>query len=251
MECEYRASGGNLLILNVMNCRMRTIGVLGALLLFVEFVGAQTPDSSQVSAIDKNFWKTSLPRHELQWGVGCPLLEEFIIYGMGSDDFSGDFDRPHNWFEKEVYRGEKGTTLFNWSFSYLYRVCKFLWVGADVTYIGFYDVYYDKFTHQKAYINSDQLFTFMPKIRFSYLNRKYVTLYSGISCGIGWVIHSEKKEVNVVTNWAFQATAFGVKAGTSWFGFAEVGLGYKGFGVIGLGYHFNRQNRQLYKRNSL
>ena len=57
--------------------------------------------------------------------------------------------------------------------------------------------------------------------------------------------------MNVVTNWAFQATAFGVKAGTSWFGFAEVGLGYKGFGVIGLGYHFNRQNRQLYKRNSL
>ena len=232
-----------------MEFRMRIVGVLGALLLFVGTVGAQSQDTSRVLAVDKNLWKTTLPRHELQWGVGDPLVANIMFFGIGSDPFV-DRERPHNWFDEEVFHGKYVTSLGNWSFSYVYRVCKFLWLGAEVTFWGYYDVYYDKFTHQKAYIKSEHLISFMPKIRFSYLNRKYVTLYSGLSCGIGLAIRSNKEEVKVVPTWAFQATAFGVKAGTSWFGFAEVGLGYKGLGVIGLGYHFNRQNRQLYKRNS-
>ena len=99
----------------------------------------------------------------------------------------------------------------------------------------------------------------MPDVRFSYLNRPHVTLYSGLSIGLlltrgnyyrGTVyddiwfsvvpedsFYPEKIHTSVFS--AFQLTAFGVKAGGNhWFGSFELGAGIKGFVNLGVGYEF-------------
>lgn len=95
----------------------------------------------------------------------------------------------------------------------------------------------------------------MSKIRFSFLNRKYVTLYGSFSLGTGVEIGKSVKynesinynEINTQWHITGQLTLIGVKAGKAFFGFAEIGFGFKGFGLIGFGYHFNARNKNIFK----
>ena len=86
------------------------------------------------------------------------------------------------------------------------------------------------------------------ELRFSYLNRKHVTLYSGFGLGIGFMVGHPYKQIDFVTNEervphyhysSFQLTAIGVRAGSEhWFGTAELGFGARGFATLGAGYAF-------------
>ena len=90
----------------------------------------------------------------------------------------------------------------------------------------------------------------MPEVRFSYLNRPHVTLYSGLSMGLlinrgnyyrGTVPEELYRpgENHTSVFSAFQLTAFGLKAGAKhWFGSFEAGVGIKGFVNLGVGYEF-------------
>ena len=95
-------------------------------------------------------------------------------------------------------------------------------------------------------------------MRFSYLNRPHVTLYSALSVGMAQffgeednydVVYPENRHpwfsdgINgdyTPTQFStFHVTLLGVKAG--WrhvFGSIELGAGYKGLGSIGIGYEF-------------
>ena len=95
----------------------------------------------------------------------------------------------------------------------------------------------------------------MPSLRFSYLNRPHITLYSGLDIGLLIVRRTPElimnSDIGVLLDQtclphnrtdvfsAFHLTAFGVKAGAKhWFGSFELGAGIKGFANLGVGYEF-------------
>ncbi|MCL2328549.1 MAG: hypothetical protein FWC39_08570 [Bacteroidetes bacterium] len=94
-----------------------------------------------------------------------------------------------------LYNGEEYDEIihFNTSVSYLYRPVKWFWMGANVVnYFG--NVLH--YTQREYHINNEfydlektklrYSFVFAPEVRFSYVNRKELTLYSALSGGWLW-----------------------------------------------------------------
>lgn len=182
-------------------------------------------------------WRGYLHRHEVGIGIGDPLVS--ILYRAplhwGCD--VGRLDSPENWLNDDVH-GDIYTTC-PISFHYLYRVTKFLWLGGDLSYCGVYGrKYLNAGTVPDGWIKEHYI-ALMPTIRFSYLNKKYVTLYSGFSTGLLLAINGQGPATECSAHFTGQLTAFGVSAGDRWYGYTEIGFGYKGVISAGFGYRFN------------
>ncbi len=149
------------------------------------------------------------------------------------------------------------------SLDYHYRAAKWFWLGLTTGY---------SFMKEKLYVGDvvspdafhwnckEHHFLIMPSLRFSYLNRPHVTLYSGLAVGVlinrgnryygdlsglpefvpaAWGFLPAELPNHTSAGSAFQLTAFGVKAGAKhWFGSFEAGIGIKGFVNLGVGYEF-------------
>ena len=146
---------------------------------------------------------------------------------------------------------EKLTPIF--SVSYHYRVSPWFWVGVSMNYsyyakgIRIRYSWDDPYALQVEGTRSYHLLGFMPEIRFSYLNRPHVTLYSALSAGVDMHISGKYEGDEQYKDYypdqlfysAFHVTLFGVKAGGKhWFGSLELGAGYKGIVSAGVGYEF-------------
>ncbi len=184
-------------------------------------------------------WRLELPRHEVGLGIGDPFMA--LLYRPG--DYSYDSSPHETWFnDRNYYHGPVYTTC-PISFHYLYRVAKFLWLGGTFSYCGVYAKRYEMCDRAQIGWMNEHYLTLMPTIRFSYLNKKYVTLYSGVSTGCVLGIVSPTKlsaRPDVQCYFAGQLTAFGVSTGNKWYGFTEIGIGYNGFVRAGFGYRFNK-----------
>ena len=143
-----------------------------------------------------------------------------------------------------------GTIHSNVSVAYFYRPVKWFWAGASfINYFGNNIHYnwreYESDGSYKDYSNSKMkhCYVIAPEIRFSYLNRKGVILYSALSGGIG--IENGYNRVNNTypeINGYFQITFLGVSINfgenKNIFLGGESGLGYKGFNNFHGGYRF-------------
>ena len=193
-------------------------------------------------------WQSELPRHEFQFNIGDPLLalassrfaSQSLFHGFFGDISYIDF--PTDWTQPV---GDYPITRLvpTFSFNYHYRVTKWFWVGGLATVTGLHNTWHDRFTDEVTGHGSEVYLAWMPDFRFSYLNRKHVTLYSGF--GIGLLVNSLKdphlfgERTSNSIHFAGQLTAFGVKAGAKhWFGNLELGFGYKGVLSAGFGYEF-------------
>lgn len=160
-------------------------------------------------------WVNNFPKHELMLSMGDSYLVNV-------------------WNSSSYYLLTPYPTI---SFSYHYRMAKWFWLGCSVNYTHFYSKEWSEF--------KDNHLNVMADIRFSYLNSKHVTLYSGIALGLGGVhnpnvfrftANGTVTADNYYTT--FQLTGLGVKVGTqNWFGDLELGVGYKGFVSLGAGYN--------------
>ena len=190
----------------------------------------------------------SLFRHEFRLGVSDHF--GFVFHREIGGNAVGE-NLPNTVCTDLLY-----TPVF--SFDYHYRAAKWFWLGLSTGY-GFY-----KESHYPDGIVSPDLpywlckqhnFLIMPSLRFSYLNRQHITLYSGLDIGLLIVRRTPELIMNsdfsVLLDQtclphnrtdvfsAFQLTAFGVKAGAKhWFGSFELGAGIKGFVTLGVGYDF-------------
>lgn len=210
-----------------------------------------------------------LYRHEIKLEVCDPymlaLFDRYFVYVY-----------PRGMSPAE-YR-DKNLLGFSYHVSPLYalsthfRVNKWFWFGVMVSYAHIDDIE----SRSPLLSNSDQgvqppgtntgpvcirrynVFTLMPELRFSYLNREHLTLYSGITVGITkffgkftilniaeeGAIHpyftTDENSNSAPTLFASaHITLIGVKMGWKhWFASAELGAGFKGFGAVGIGYEF-------------
>ena len=116
---------------------------------------------------------------------------------------------------------------------------KFIWFrpGAKIVYEGLTTSIYDTTDALVNHYNTSTL-SIMPSVQLSYLNRKYVKLYSGIDLGVAVIFDDNKQGSNTSsTFFAFNLTVLGVRVGNDRiFGVVETNIGMDalikgGFGV--------------------
>lgn len=193
-------------------------------------------ETELVTSSQKNHdWKTQFKRHEFTLGVGDPARVNYFRNRVGT--LANYY--PEVWLQNQVYFGNVYTSC-PITLGYRFRVLKWLWVGGDVSYCGFFGAFKDRYTDQKVGDYRDHFISIMPAVRFSYLNRDHVTLYSGIAGGFALEYCKSYPDYKAHNNHlAFQLTLFGVSAGNQrWFGFAELGCGFKGYVNAGFGFRF-------------
>jgi hypothetical protein len=198
--------------------------------------------------VTETAWKSELPRHEFQFNVGDPVLTANSS-SIGFDNFFYDLFRGFPFTYSATYWthpvGDYPITRIvpTFSFNYHYRAIKWLWVGGLTTVSGLHNTWHDRFTDEVTGHGSEVHITLMPDLRFSYLNREHVTLYSGFGLGLNMKLmkdpHLYGEKTQSYYGLAYQLTAFGVKAGAKhWFGDLELGYGDKGIISAGFGYEF-------------
>lgn len=195
----------------------------------------QTETEITTSAQEVPDWRKQFKRHEFTIGIGDPARVNYHRNRTGTEP---DF-YPEVWLQNQPVFGNVYTTC-PITLGYRFRVLKWLWVGGDISYCGFFGSFREPYTDQKVGAYRDHFISIMPAVRFSYLNREYVTLYSGIAGGIAFEFGKTYPDYKFHNNHlALQCTLFGVSAGNqSWFGFAELGWGFKGYANAGFGFRF-------------
>ena len=187
-------------------------------------------------------------RHEIRFEVGDPLVI-MLLQEKSKDPYPSDWVLPDNipsprYDMPAVGHAWRATPVF--SLNYHYRLTKWLWAGAMVNYAYYKD--HTDYGYDFYDSRNQHCITLMPELRFSYLNRPHVTIYSAVAAGatlfFGWEYHSKpyavfywEKSKKVYPT--FQLTAFGIRAGGEHlFGTFELGAGIKGFASAGIGYAF-------------
>jgi len=182
--------------------------------------------------------------HYVNLSIGDATIAS-IIYGTRSIFFSYDYEpayHTYDLFDPDYKLGPKYTTG-SITASYYYRFKSWFWLGANLSYTGFTQNYYDSFTKEQLGTNTNHVITALPTIRFSYLNKEYVTLYSEFACGITYN-HQRQYQKTVESQFlpAWHTTLIGVSAGKDLYGFAELGSGLRGIAIIGIGYRLPNTN---------
>ena len=133
--------------------------------------------------------------------------------------------------------------------SYMYHVVRWFWIGAninwqfpsDMEYYHWREYYEDGSFKDFEISDRNTFLAIAPEFRFSYSNKKWVTLYSAFSVGYGI---QKKIWFNNYYNsyWFWNITFFGGnwhfgKKQNFFFG-GELGVGFKGTMVIHAGYRF-------------
>lgn len=176
-------------------------------------------------------------RHEIRFEIGDPLG---IMILQNKNNHLPNISGSNLTAVGHAWRA---TPVF--SFNYHYRLTKWLWAGAMVNYAYYRD--HTDYTYQVYNMRWMHCITLMPELRFSYLNRPHVTLYSAVAAGTSLFVGHENPSWEIYDGqwWklstfpTFQLTAFGIRAGGErLFGTFETGFGIKGIVSGGIGYAF-------------
>lgn len=187
------------------------------------------------------------PEHEFRLGIGAwPLMYGYVIF-LGNDYLEfphGRYGDQSMAYDRGLFYAGPERIMGSISLAYTYNLKKWVSVGGTFSYAGLYRNYFDRVTVDKKKVGSENVhdFCLTPMVRFTYLNRKYVRLYSQVGLGIGIGVNADNinnhKFSDSKVHVSGQATLFGVAVGNRFFGFAEYGVGTQGLINAGIGYRF-------------
>lgn len=194
-------------------------------------------------------WKETLTHHDFQFGVGDPalLFLNNVNIHFGCYNPYG-YTSADSWFTHD-YVNTLTFAAPSLNFEYHYRCVQWFCVGGALSFTPVVKLWEnvekgDKFASHMYYIS------IMPSARFSWLNLKYITLYSGLAAGCmvatGGKFDPEERVARQITevHFAGQLTAVGIQAGKNWYGFTEIGVGVQGFVRAGFGYKFQSKGNK-------
>lgn len=128
---------------------------------------------------------------------------------------------------------------------YGYWVRKWLYVGVAATYSGGFCGEYHKFSDQRMSSRSMHIIGILPQLRFAWLNRNIVQLYSSVALGALFSIGAIDNKARVgVARVGLDFKFVGISVGRRWFGFAELGYGHRGIINAGFGCRFGATRRE-------
>jgi hypothetical protein len=137
----------------------------------------------------------------------------------------------------------------NYGLHYYYQVKPWCQVGVKATVeCAKTTQYTDTFRTTISSVNHDVLVALMPSVHFTYLNRPWVRLYSGLDVGCAYFWSGptsdngkeDENDSKMDNNFAFafNVTAFGVNVGKKFYGLFELNAGYDSFIKVGIGARF-------------
>lgn len=214
----------------------RLILLLMAILVTVS-VSAQSLEPQQSTG--KREKEPFTQQHEVRVSAGISSL---------FTEFSGPYDYlPSPYYVPRIMDGPTYTTgALNVSYGYRFR--RWFDLGLLFSYNCEYKRQFSALSGDYLHRKYQHNITIMPTVRFTWLNRKWVRMYS--SLGMGMTIcatnttGSEELYDGNSFAFAFQCSCLGLTVGRSLFGFAELGFGAKGVAIFGMGYRFNNPKKQ-------
>ncbi len=181
-------------------------------------------------------------KHEVRLTVGVtPLFEDdFFVY-----DEPAIVERYHNVIYPSdlTYRGALKTSG-GYALSYMYSPLRWLSVGLYAGYVCEWQPTHLRSTQAITSITKERHLMLVPTVRFTYLNRPIVRLYSSIGIGVGFCRERIRNvDGHIEANYSdrfcpAEVTFLGVSVGRRLFGFAELSVGSMGCCSAGIGYKF-------------
>ena len=148
------------------------------------------------------------------------------------DDGSYTSSNPH-WYTLGV---EGGRWFKEW-----------LYFGGAAVWSGGFDNLYEAYPYPKrsrVYTYMSHNITLMPIVRFAWLRRGIVQLYSGVGLGLSLSFTERVEDRYVLPDVAFDATFVGISVGRDLFGYLDIGAGSRGVISFGVGYRFNNKTKK-------
>jgi len=212
--------------------KTKVIAIVAALMLTPIFALGQENDKYLEAEVpNNNSYDYSLaPRNEISTSIGTVsafggIFDMFKVIIEGVANSLGNNYRTDTKF------------IGTYGLDYYYQVNKWFRPGTKIVYEGLTTSIYDTTDALVNHYNTSTL-SVMPSVQFSYLNRKYVKLYSGIDLGVAVIFDDNKQGSNTSsTFFAFNLTVLGVRVGNDRiFGVVETNIGMDalikgGFGV--------------------
>lgn len=187
------------------------------------------------------------PYHNFTFGVGFfPMMG-----GVNSRILDLDRYNTYSFYSYDHHRMYQSNVVNIPSFNlgYYYDVLRWLSVGGVVSYSYTGATYYDGLSDSKVGSFGISNLSLTAMVRFTWLRRPMVRLYSQLGLGMGLYVHSNKLFGNRKTDawegiFAGQINYLGVQVGRKVYGYAELlGLGSHGALVLGVGYRFMDKKR--------
>lgn len=107
-------------------------------------------------------------------------------------------------------------------------------LGAKGNFSGIYKYKYDTTNNKRIGVTGNYLMGAMVNMRFEYLRKQRVQLYSSIALGCGVRLTEKYIYILPMVDWTYLGVSFGREI----FGFAEIGGGMPGFARVGIGGRF-------------
>jgi hypothetical protein len=157
-----------------------------------------------------------------------------VVTGNISHDYY--YDNSYSYYYDESDPTSAGTFLLG----YNRQVTKVISVGIVFSYMhttntlsGYYS-YYDSITSIGT--TTDNLLSGISKVNFTYMNKPFLKLYSGVAIGVTIDLNNGREYTDRKIMPAGQLTLFGIRAGKALGGFLEFGVGTNGIVTAGISY---------------
>lgn len=123
-----------------------------------------------------------------------------------------------------------------------YWAQEWFYVGASLTWTGGFSGVYRDDTHERTGMQTHHICSIMPTVRFAWLRRGIVQLYSGVGLGIGLAVEESNPlptcTTRVSPTVAYDLTFVGIAVGRKVFGYIDFGIGTRGAVSAGIGCRF-------------
>lgn len=177
-------------------------------------------------------------KHDLRVGLGIPGIISDVM--LTNDIFTHDDIEPRILTLSEAIHSNRydygpSTTLYNLFGEYAYTVKPWLSVGGKAVFSGFWRAKYNVLTGEKLFNDNMYTLSAIATVRFDWLRRKSIHLYSTVGAGISARI--AYYDGIIVPMYDF--TLLGLRVGRGLYGFVELGGGISGIARVGIGFSFN------------
>lgn len=169
----------------------------------------------------------------LSWVVGA--RGNYGLASHSSLSYIGDLDNTPQ-------EPQEGATLWlSASLDYGYRVNEWLSVGGSLAWTAGICNLYDRQTHEHWDTMHVDYLSLMPTVRFTWLRRNIVELYSSLGATAGiehWMHYTNGKQHTYRPYLSYDIKPIGISVGRRWYGFMEAGYGARGIVNVGVGHRF-------------
>lgn len=177
--------------------------------------------------------------HELRAGIGFSVPT--MWGGMSSaEQLPKNYNNGHT---LPYYYGD--TRWLTLTGDYGYWIKDWFYLGGSLTWTEGYAYRYDRYAYGRLGSRTVNYFSVMPMVRFAWLRRGIVQLYSGAGLGFGaYFMENDRDTVSSRATFNYDLTFIGLSVGRTWFGYIDFGTGSRGAITAGFGYRFQSKSKK-------